>query len=1103
MRYLFSPPYAPYLYPDGPVRICYTNTKTGLQHEYTENQFVTFGTQPLEMPHLVNTQTGPPYILSFREDRYKTLTSGVVVDGVVLPLGEYFPIWKRATYAEHEWCLIEPAQKTPTVLEDVWPGAKKHAVLAVKERKAPDCAACRLSCAGAVWIEPCCDHAYHRDCYYYLRSLGRHCCGLPPPDVYYCSRSRKRKLRRAVECSGCVAGYRIHTCHDLRKIPSDLQVALLQIAAEEAAAALSVLVTDLGTDDPRWRASAMQSPQRGTFVRRGGNRMQRAREVAQEAGVPVSEVVTVERTERKVNPPSVTTLQASGPGATYASDVDRDRAVQEGALGKPYYTYTQGKPREERQDALVSAERFRELQAELKALRRTASHNAAMIRAQAADDSFSFTSKSKYLRSLLLPDEGAVGIPDDVIRLHHLKTETVTYNLTVSESGAGIFIFYPNHPTNLIGYHYISTPAGYVFDTALYTAQDLRDSFDFGKKCSQLLALRSSTLPSGVYALNGTFNAVRVDGYVSEVPGLAGPDLYNTILTNTVEPLDKIGNVLVGDGVAIISLLDSFGQPYTRLGDLSPNTITIGTYNNVPPFIIDRSSDLQYFAAALYSPVVAPDAEIAFLDTTINVDSNTGVEVTITLNCNDIADSSLDIQYTITFLDPFGSVLNTETILMEGTAAAGVLTLSYSSFFGLGYTPAGASMGPLAAIRIQGELVSSIALAAPALMTTRIQFTVPTGARSGINGPINLVAYQGVAPSSVITLSGWTNYMLVPNPSLRQNLPVSYNKVDVGDATWCKTVLGDRRRFELRSVWNLKDYNASRAMLAEFADTGTHDRARALSGSDIIAALKKIFAPAVRAALTEGAKVIPAMMAVAAGGQPVRAIGASGLSVRARALECADPKPLDIPPAHQFLRARSADDGWRAVSADRLALMRMRTHPRAVAQRDVRTVAFPVVCTHPFVEEPTQFQLYVASSVDYSHFHPEFRSYRDGYFVQGYDDEVAVPLNRNVYICPIDPVHFLEGKIRPVRGPVANGHSADAAIWLVCYGQFQGTLPYPITGSVTGELLNANDYFDRKQAYLRSQMLPLAGNSENADIVIENLRQVQFKAKPRNILHAY
>jgi hypothetical protein len=745
----------------------------------------------------------------------------------------------------------------------------------------------------------------------------------------------------------------------------------------------------------------------------------------------------------------------------------------------------------------VTLEAFNKMKKELKDRRREADRLLKDIRVQAADDPFSLTGRSRYLRSILLPDEGPVSMPDNVIRLHNSKAETVTYNLTVGESGAGVFYLYPNHPTNLIGFHYIQDGAGVMmFDQALFTAQDLKDSYDFAKRTSQLLTFRSSTLPSGVYALNGTFNAVRIDGYITEIPGLNSPDLYNSILTNTVEPLDKVGNVLVGDGVAILSMMDSFDQPFTRLGDTSPYTITTGVYTANPPTIVDRSSDLQYSGVVRFANAAIPTAETVIAATTFNVDSTTGLDVRIDINGTNLTAPDVVFTCEVNLLDVHEAVTFTQEFSGEQVVQDANVSISFGGYINemvMAQVPAGA-------IQITVTAQPGTALADTAVFTTGFAVQVPIGARSGVNGPINVITYQGVAPGSVITLSGWTNFDLVPNPALRQNMPVSYTNCDVGEVAWCKTVLGNRKKFELRSVWNLKDYQNSRHYLAEIADTQVHDRAAAYTFGDFISSMKSLFAPALKGAIQAGVSTLAS--------HPFIGAAASGSAIRNVRAASGDPiqvKPLDIPMSRGFVgyaagsqsyatRAYALDSG---LNTDRVYAMDARDKvrnkkSRAIQVRDDRTVAFPVLTMRPGSNEATGAHLYAASSRDYAKFERTVKYHADGFYVQGLDrPQQDLHLNRNVYLFPINADKFALGKIVVERGPIVAGHSVDAAIWLVCNGDFKGLLPYAITGGIDGSHLIENEYFDTKQRFTNSHGILLAGNTPSADIIVEDLSTIR------------
>lgn len=91
-----------------------------------------------------------------------------------------------------------------------------------------------------------------------------------------------------------------------------------------------------------------------------------------------------------------------------------------------------------------------------------------------------------------------------------------------------------------------------------------------------MLSIRSSTLPAGVYALNGTINAIAYEGDLTELSSLQ----YNSILSATSDWRDKVGNVLIGDGVGIIMIPRDLDLPYHRLDDSNPIQPT-GTWQNV------------------------------------------------------------------------------------------------------------------------------------------------------------------------------------------------------------------------------------------------------------------------------------------------------------------------------------------------------------------------------------------------------------------------------------------------------------------------------------------------------------------------------------------
>jgi len=467
---------------------------------------------------------------------------------------------------------------------------------------------------------------------------------------------------------------------------------------------------------------------------------------------------------------------------------------------------------------------------------------------------------SPYLRSLLVPEDGATSVPDDVMRLHSIRTETVTYNLAMVNPDAstgpvsGVLILYPNHPTNLIGYNFIYNPttSNYVYNTSLLTAQNLSVNYDYARRTSQILTIKSSTLPSGMYAINGTMNAVRVDGTVSEL-SLTPATLYSQILADTTNLYDKIGNVSVGDGLAVLSIPDSFINPYTRLGDTSPLTLNIG--NSIANTIIDSGQDLTYHFLGNSNSVSVGTSAVTLFSITSNVDSTTGVMLNLTylpiitsistaVTCNLITE--------ITYYDPFGNEIFQQEDT-QGISLANVLSSTSDNVITINIFAnpirfgGNASSGPIAGFNFLVAAVCNAGTANVALQNVDLKLVVPTGARPGLNQPVVVVPYQSVANDSVLTLTGISNFELIPNPDLRQNLETTYGHFDPEELEYVKTIVMNREKYNIRSVFNAKEYDQLKPAFRELADCKVHSAtSEALGWGDIARFVKKKVFPALQ-----------------------------------------------------------------------------------------------------------------------------------------------------------------------------------------------------------------------------------------------------------------
>jgi hypothetical protein len=364
-------------------------------------------------------------------------------------------------------------------------------------------------------------------------------------------------------------------------------------------------------------------------------------------------------------------------------------------------------------------------------------------------------------------------------------------------------------------FNYSNNLNQWVFDRAIYTAQDLPQSYNYARKTSQVIYIRSSTLPSGVYALTGTFNAVTYEGAPSEV-GLPG---YDRILRVTANPADKIGNVLVGSGIAVLTLPASYDIDYIRLSDPSPTTGPGGFCN-----IHDSQQNLVYYwtEGGPLDQTVTTWTNIG----TTNFDANIAafadltVLMTYTTTTTPTAAVTSDIQFRISVLDLTGTPFD---------------TIAFGDFTHV--IPVGAPLTTTASLTITGALPSPGGPLTRAISGVLLQYNVITAAAGftiqanlqtvltafaaatpGVIYPVSIVAYEGVAAGTVISLSGVANYELVPNPALAQNVQTYYADRDPHGMELVKGVFSRRDALGIRSVWRIEDYKAAKMYFEELSD---------------------------------------------------------------------------------------------------------------------------------------------------------------------------------------------------------------------------------------------------------------------------------------------
>lgn len=684
-----------------------------------------------------------------------------------------------------------------------------------------------------------------------------------------------------------------------------------------------------------------------------------------------------------------------------------------------------------------------------------------------------------YLRSLLDPQNIKADLPDDILRLHTTRTETVTYNLTVPSSGAGIVVLWPNNPSLYIGAHYTfnSTSGKYNFDQYLLTAQNLPNSYDYGRKVSQLVTIRSSTLPAGVYALNGTFNAVRFEGTLSEIPNLS----YSSIMSATTNTLDKKGNILVGTGVASLTLPQGFDIPYVRLGDASPSaTVTKTT-------IYDGGRSLKYIEEIPSGS--ATGATVQIFQTVVNCDALDGVNMTMSGSISSNHSGYYSVNYYLLALD--GSIITQLTLKQS---ADDVVSNSQNSLYGMGATFSRDDITqPVAAVWTTLEFTSE---AAPATLTyTAIKVTadVVNGAAVGYQSPTTVVPYQGVAAGSVITVAGVSNFELIPNPELQQNLEMTYGRFDPTDLTYVKLLLANREHLALRSVMDISDYNQLLTKIGMYTEYGNVE-AESFDFGELLRKLKAIAVPALSAIFPQFSPIIGAvdqfandLIGSSASGAPVSYASASGspITMQSRALN-----------RTRRLHAFSADEPLNRPDIDLMLGDRFSNMPEQalVDVSDAGMALFPVIMMYndlPVQADSTH--MYVALQLtdkikrDYPgyinmpHYSIGKSTVYNAVRPSSIEGEPSKGFLRGDYIL-LPLYQYSDGSLMTERSPVpVSGRSHQLALFV---SQFmankgrQGLLPSALfTGSISGTGINRVYGISLKRALAASHNMPLFGNS--------------------------
>nr|WNN64189.1 VP2-VP4-VP3 [Rocky Mountain birnavirus] len=702
-----------------------------------------------------------------------------------------------------------------------------------------------------------------------------------------------------------------------------------------------------------------------------------------------------------------------------------------------------------------------------------------------------------YLKSVLLPESGPAAIPDDVVERHILKQETTTYNLQVGASGSGLIVFFPGSPSSRVGAHYIwdAQTARHTFDQWLQTSQELSESYNYSRLISRKMTVQSSTLPAGQYQLNGTVNASTFEGSLSEVEKLD----YNSIMSSTANPQDKVSNQLIGDGIVVLNLPTGFDKPYVRLED------------DVPKDPASRPGAEMKCAASIwprkYEMALRADTSITFpaTDTFVtlvggNVDIMTSTDVSGDINLETQNPVQNDCIYTVS-LDMLG---------LDGDATTRdelVLTLEWKGKIPAGETkctipivgqiPSSYIDQPITSAILRIKCEQQMELQNPVTLGgTNAPCVVMTSGNGNLAGtlrPITLVAYEKVAPNSIVTVAGWSNYELIPNPNLLRNMQTTYGKYDPEALNYTKMILSHRDELDLKTVWRKKDYEGRARTILEMVDMSSDlPTNKAWGWRDLIKTIRKIAAPALSAAfpafapLVQGVdQAVGAIMGEAAGGRfkTSKARAAGG----------------------RFqLRAMGGEDGGDMTYSPWLKLALSDPSAQTVELCVTRGIIIPTVVSSFKDPDKGYGALYLLTDGDYTTDLPEEArdilcfTEGDG-CVHGGEGTLDWACDNEYSLLPFAGFSPAGNPmIRLHSAPPISGTSMQLALQLLDEDAVTEGVP---RGVFTGEV-STDDYetlipvlgINLKRRAAHEMGLPLIGPNEGCDIKVSNVEEASYEA---------
>jgi len=433
-------------------------------------------------------------------------------------------------------------------------------------------------------------------------------------------------------------------------------------------------------------------------------------------------------------------------------------------------------------------------------------------------------------------------IPDDKLVMHYNKSVLSNFDLLVPASGTGMFFFFPGAIGNLLGFHYVYVGGQYQFDQVLTLSQDITQYNDSSRKISQLVTVRSTTVPIGVFALTGTINAIRYDGGISTIPSLT----YNGILGAVVNRLDSVAGVLAGRGLAILSLPDNFDQDYVRLNNVVAVSGLSAGAGLVGSTLDDFSDSIQY-NVVVNGVTFTTGLGAQFI---MQLDVVTAVNFVISVNW--IAGGATTIVLTISAVDPFGNILVATNLNRDITvSSAGTYTNTISLAFLQSYIQA---FGVISGVQVSVSGLSGSTVA-NTLAQVFVNATVHNAQRFGSTTQNVVAAYENVTVGSTLTINAVSNFELVPNAIMRANIPTQYGEHVPGLMEALEGLFGHREQLGLRTVWDLLDYQEKLADLLTMAVVN-RENVQAADWGGVVRTFKDLALPMLYKSLPEAKLIV-------------------------------------------------------------------------------------------------------------------------------------------------------------------------------------------------------------------------------------------------------